>query len=92
MKLLIRRALVSGGVPAVLELVGVCCNDGKTYPTIKRLKKKFFFSHKIHASTLEAGFEGSVMERQITFKPFPGSSRNGQHDIYFHVRPLFGDY
>ena len=25
------------------------------------------------------------LERQITFKPFPGSSRNGQHDIYFHV-------
>ena len=26
------------------------------------------------------------MERQITFKPFPGSSRNGQHDIYFQVK------
>ena len=26
------------------------------------------------------------MERQITFKPLPGSSRNGQHDIYFHVK------
>ena len=26
------------------------------------------------------------MERQITFKPFPGSSRNGQDDIYFHVK------
>ena len=26
------------------------------------------------------------MERQITFKPFPGSSRNGQHDIYIHVK------
>ena len=26
------------------------------------------------------------MDRQITFKPFPGSSRNGQHDIYFHVK------
>ena len=25
----IHRALVSGGVPAVLEPVGVCCNDGK---------------------------------------------------------------
>ena len=35
---------------------------------------------------MEAGFQGSVMERQITFKPFPGSSRNGQHDIYFHVK------
>ena len=26
------------------------------------------------------------MERQITFKAFPGSSRNGQHDIYFPVK------
>ena len=26
---IIRRALVSGGVPAVLEPVGVCRNDGK---------------------------------------------------------------
>ena len=25
----IRRALVSGGVPAVMEPVGVCCDDGK---------------------------------------------------------------
>ena len=48
--------------------------------------KRNFFIHKIHASTLEAGFQGSVMERQITFKSFPGSSRNGQHDIYFHVK------
>ena len=55
---------------------------------IKQLSdlKIFFFVYKIHASTLEAGFQGSVMERQITFKPFPGSSRNGQHDIYFHVK------
>ena len=56
---------------------------------IKQLSAfKFFFSvYKIHVSTLEAGFQGSVMERQITFKPFPGgSSRNGQDDIYFHVK------
>ena len=40
---------------------------------IKQLSdlKKIFFVYKIHASTLQAGFQGSVMERQITFKPSP---------------------
>ena len=71
--------LVKGVLSALAQYLNL------SYPTIKRLLIKKFID-KIHTSTLEAGFQGSVMERQITFKPFPGSSRNGQHDIYFHVK------
>ena len=61
-------------------------NEVSHIQQLSDFKKIFFYIHKIHASTLEAGLPCSVMERQITFKPFPGSSRNGQHDIYFHVK------
>jgi len=49
-------------------------------------KKMFFFNSKIYRLIPEESFCGSVMERQINFKPFPDSSRNAWDEPYIHMQ------